>query len=197
MKVSPVGETARSSALLRILKSLEDTLFGHRRLVLGLLMMFTVVMGWFAVKLHMDAGFDKQLPIGHEYVATFQKYRDTLLGANRLSIVVKAREGTIWTPAGLKRLYDVTQAVTFLPHVSRSSVQSLWTPNSFVNEITEEGFRADPIIPGTVTPEHLDADAVAAIARSTAQGGYVGSLVSRDQTSAMVTADLNLSLIHI
>ncbi|MGM3237880.1 hypothetical protein, partial [Bacillus cereus group sp. BC24] len=29
------------------------------------------------------------------------------------------------------------------------------------------------------------------ISRSTAQGGFVGSLVSRDQSSAMVTADLN------
>ncbi|WP_154233821.1 efflux RND transporter permease subunit [Burkholderia seminalis] len=170
---------------------LEHMLFGHRRLVLGLLIAFTVAMGSFAVKLRMDAGFEKQLPTGHEYIATFNEYRDDLLGANRLTIVVKARHGTIWTKEGLKRLYDVTQAVTFLPYVSRSSVQSLWTPNSFVNEITEEGFRADPLIPGTVTPDHLDAAAIGDISQSTAQGGFIGSLVSRDQTSAMVTADLN------
>ncbi|CAJ0882639.1 efflux RND transporter permease subunit [Ralstonia mannitolilytica] len=191
MKSSPVAESARSSALVRILNMLEHALFGHRRLVLGLLIAFTVAMGWFAVKLRMDAGFEKQLPVGHEYIATFNEYRDDLLGANRLTIVVKARKGTIWTTEGLKRLYDVTQAVTFLPYVSRSSVQSLWTPNSFVNEITEEGFRADPLIPGTVTPDRLDATAIGDISRSTAQGGFVGSLVSRDQTSAMVTADLN------
>ncbi|HEX7912074.1 MAG TPA: efflux RND transporter permease subunit [Paraburkholderia sp.] len=191
MKESPVAEPARPSALVRILKALENTLFGHRRLVLGLLIGFTIAMACFAVKLRMDAGFEKQLPIGHEYIATFNEYREDLLGANRLIVVVKARKGTIWSQEGLKRLYDVTQAVTFLPYVSRNSVQSLWTPNSFVNEITEDGFRADPIIPGTVTPDHLDAATVARISRSTAQGGYIGSLVSRDQTSAMVTADLN------
>jgi predicted RND superfamily exporter protein len=70
-------------------------------------------------------------------------------------------------------------------------VQSLWTPNTFVNEITEDGFRADPIIPGTVTPDRLDDDTVAGIARSTALGGYVGTLVARDQSSAMITAELN------
>ncbi|QTO23397.1 MMPL family transporter [Burkholderia seminalis] len=191
MKSSPVAESARSSALVRTITMLEHMLFGHRRLVLGLLIAFTVAMGSFAVKLRMDAGFEKQLPTGHEYIATFNEYRDDLLGANRLTIVVKARHGTIWTKEGLKRLYDVTQAVTFLPYVSRSSVQSLWTPNSFVNEITEEGFRADPLIPGTVTPDHLDAAAIGDISQSTAQGGFIGSLVSRDQTSAMVTADLN------
>ena len=191
MKQSPVAESARPSALVRTLNMLEHTLFGHRRLVLGLLVAFTIVMGFFAIKLRMDAGFEKQLPIGHEYIATFQQYRDDLLGANRLTVVVKAKNGTIWTTEGLKRLYDVTQAVTFLPYVSRSSVQSLWTPNSFVNEITEEGFRADPLIPGTVTPDRLDEAIIGSISRSAAQGGFIGSLVSRDQTGAMVTADLN------
>lgn len=191
MESSPVSDAARSSMLLRILSTLENTLFRHRRFVLGLLVCFTVLMGFFAVKLRMDAGFEKQLPIGHEYAETFKEYQQDLLGANRLIVVVKARSGTIWKADALKRLYDVTQAVTFLPNVSRSSVQSLWTPNSFVNEITEDGFRADPLISGTVTPDQLDNETISAIARSTAQGGFVGSLVSRDQTSAMVTADLN------
>ncbi|HHX4054650.1 MAG: efflux RND transporter permease subunit [Burkholderia contaminans] len=191
MNQPPVSDAARPGKLLGMLHSLENTLFGHRRLVLGLLVLFTVVMACFAVKLRMDAGFEKQLPLGHEYTQTFNEYRGDLLGANRLIVVVKARKGSIWTPAALKRLYEVTQAVTFLPNVSRSSVQSLWTPNSFVNEITEDGFRADPLIPGTVTPDQLDGNTVGAISRSTAQGGFVGSLVSRDQSSAMVTADLN------
>ncbi len=174
-----------------MLSRLEGWLFRQRRLVLVLLAAFTLGMAWFAVQLRMDAGFEKQLPIGHEYVETFQAYRNDLIGANRLTVVVKAREGSIWSVAGLKRLYDVTQAVTFLPGVSRSSVQSLWTPNSFVNEITEEGFRADPLIPGTVTPERLDGEIIDKIANSTAQGGFIGTLVARDQSSAMITAELN------
>ncbi|MCP1603594.1 putative RND superfamily exporter protein [Pseudomonas citronellolis] len=174
-----------------MLPRLERWLFMRRWAVLALLAVFTLGMAWFAVQLRMDAGFEKQLPIGHEYVETFQAYRNDLLGANRLTVVVKARHGSIWSKAGLQRLYDVTQAVTFLPNVSRSSVRSLWTPNAFVNEITEEGFRADPLIPGTVTPERLDDQTVGMIANSTAQGGFIGTLVSRDQSSAMVIAELN------
>ncbi|WP_416311341.1 efflux RND transporter permease subunit [Pseudomonas sp. W03] len=174
-----------------MLPRLEGWLFKQRWVVLALLAVFTLGMAWFAVQLRMDAGFEKQLPIGHEYVETFQAYRNDLLGANRLTVVVKARHGSIWSKAGLQRLYDVTQAVTFLPNVSRSSVRSLWTPNAFVNEITEEGFRADPLIPGTVTPERLDEKTVGMIANSTAQGGFIGTLVSRDQSSAMITVELN------
>nr|WP_244858895.1 efflux RND transporter permease subunit [Pseudomonas sp. B2021] len=160
-------------------------------LTLASLALFTLGMAWFAVQLRMEAGFEKQLPIGHEYIETFETYRNDLLGANRLTVVVKARQGTIWSQAGLKRLYDVTQALIFLPNVSRSSVRSLWTPNAFVNEITEEGFRADPLVPGTVTPESLDDTSIAMIANSTAQGGFIGTLVARDQSSAMITVDLN------
>lgn len=174
-----------------LLSRVEGVLFGHRRLVLASLAVFTLIMAWFAVQLRMDAGFEKQLPIGHEYIKTFEAYRNDLLGANRLTLVVKARHGSIWSGPGLKRLYDVTQAVTFLPGVSRSSVRSLWTPNAFVNEITEEGFRADPLVPGTVSPEHLNEQIIAKISNSTLQGGFIGTLVSRDQSSAMVTAELN------
>ena len=174
----------------RAVQRVEALVFAHRGAVLAVLVLFTLAMGWFALQLRMDAGFDKQMPIGHEYIQTFQKYRDDVLGANRLTVVVKARKGDIWNAAALKRLYEVTQAVSFLPNVERLGVQSLWTPNSFVNEITEEGFRADPLIDSTITPEALKPEAIANIRQAASQGGFIGTLVSRDDTSAMVTAEL-------
>ncbi len=176
--------------LTRSLKGLENFCFKFRTPFLIWLAVFTAVMGYFALQLRMEAGFEKQMPIGHEYIETFNKYRNDVLGANRLNIVVKAKNDTIYTQAGLKRLYEVTQAVIYLPSVDRLGVQSLWTPNSFVNEITEEGFRADPIIPGTVTPDQLNSELINSIQRSASQGGFVGTLVSRDQTSAMIIAEL-------
>ncbi|MFT2675448.1 hypothetical protein, partial [Escherichia coli] len=79
----------------------------------------------------------------------------------RLNIVLRARHGSIWTRDGLTRLNAMTQAVMFLPNINRLGVQSLWTPNTFVNEITEEGFRADPVIAGTVTPDNLTPEVIA------------------------------------
>jgi hypothetical protein len=190
MTTSPQASSG-ASALVRALGTLEALLFRRRAPVLLAMALFTALMAWFALQLRMDAGFEKQMPVGHEYIETFRQYRDDLLGANRLTIVVQPRQGEIWTREGLSRLYDVTQAVMFLPNVSRMSVQSLWTPNAFVNEITEDGFRAEQIIPGTVTPDQLDDAKIAAIRQATAQGGYVGALVSRDQRSAMITAELN------
>ncbi len=176
--------------LSRLVAKAEAFFFGHRWQTLAVIGAFTAVMAVFAVRLHMSAGFEKQMPIGHEYIQTFEKYRGDLFGANRLNVVVRARAGTIWNKEALTRLYDVTQAVMYLPSVDRVGVMSLWTPNAFVNEITEEGFRADQIIDGTITPEALTPEIIGRIQRLTREGGFVGTLVAHDQSSAMITAEL-------
>ncbi|MDP2657709.1 MAG: MMPL family transporter [Candidatus Deferrimicrobium sp.] len=175
----------------RIVAKAEAFFFGHRWQTFGVIGVFTAVMAVFALQLHMSAGFEKQMPIGHEYIQTFEKYRGDLFGANRLNFVVKAKSGTIWNQDALTRLYDVTQEVIYLPGVDRVGVQSLWTPNTYVNEITEEGFRADQIIESTITPEALTPEIISRIQKLTGQGGFVGTLVSHDQTSAMITAEIS------
>lgn len=176
--------------LARFVKACETLFFGRRAALLLVLTAVTAVMGVFAARLHMSAGFGKQLPLGHEYTETFVKYKDVLFGANRLIVVVRARQGDIWTPQGLRRLNDVTQALLYLPGVDRRSVTSLWTPNTRVMQVTEEGYEARDVIGGDITPEKLDAATVARIRDNVIQGGYMGSLVAGDSSGAMVTADL-------
>jgi predicted RND superfamily exporter protein len=169
----------------------ERWFFSHRGAVLAVLFVVTVVFAWFAAQLHLEAGYEKQIPLNHPYVEVLRKYGNQLPGSNRMTFVVKARNGSIWTPEGLTRLYDLTQAVVALPNVDRGGVRSLWTPNSFVNEITEEGFRALPVIPATVVPQSLKPEVIEQIQRSASQGGFIGNLVSRDQTAAMVVAEIH------
>jgi predicted RND superfamily exporter protein len=176
--------------IARLVQRLEALFFGRRAAVLAVLALITVVMGGFASRLQMEAGFDKQLPSGHEYTDTFFKYRETLFGANRLMVVVHAREGTIWNVAFLRKLNDVTKAVLYLPGVDRRTVSSLWTPNTRVLTITEEGFKARDVIGGDVTAERLTEAQIGAIRDNVVTGGYIGSLVANDSSGAMVLADL-------
>jgi len=176
--------------LNNLITSLENFFFKYRALTLGLIAILTAVMAYFALQLRMDAGFEKQMPVGHEYIKTFQQYKSDLFGANRLTVVVKARQGTVWTQDGLRKLFEVTQAVQNLPNIEKLGVKSLWTSNTFVNEITEEGFRADPLIDGTITPDSLNDEVIGKIQAAAIQGDFIGTLVARDQSSAMITADI-------
>ena len=176
--------------LAHFITRLEGALFRYRLAFLVVLGGFTVFMGVLAGKLQLEAGFEKQLPQGHEYIQTFEQYRDQLFGANRLTIAVHAREGEIWNAAALTQLLKVTDAVTYLPGVDRSSVTSLWTPNVFFTEITEDGFRAEPVAGGDIVPEKLSVEVIAKMRQRAMAGGHVGTLVARDQTSALITAEL-------
>ena len=139
-----------------MVKVFERIVFGARVWILAALAVFTVYAGYFATQLKMDAGFDKQLPSGHEYIETFQEYREKLFGSNRILIVLEQRQGSIWNKDFFKTYKEVTDDIFFLPGVARHTVTSLWTPNTRYLEITEEGIRADDVIPGTVTADSMN-----------------------------------------
>ncbi len=173
-----------------MIAALENLVFRTRPLILALLAGFTLYTGYHALSLGFDAGFDKQLPIDHEYIQTFQQYRGALFGSNRIIIVLKAREGQIWTKEYFSTYKDLTDAVFYLPGVARHTVTSLWTPNTRYLEITEEGISADDVIPGTITVESMDDSDLRRVENNVIRGNFVGRLVASDFSSAMVRAEL-------
>ncbi|MGD8396913.1 MAG: MMPL family transporter [Candidatus Eiseniibacteriota bacterium] len=172
---------------LQIGRILERLVFGHRRLVLVLFTLVTVVLGHQGSKLRIDAGFEKLLPLEHPYIQTYLEHRQEFGGANRVLIAVRAREGTIFTPEFFTTLERVTEAVFFLPGINRSSVRSLCTPNVRFVEIVEGGFAGGNVVPTGFepTPEGL-----ATVRSNIRKAGIVGSLVSNDFTAALVVAEL-------
>lgn len=186
--------------------ALENFVFRFRIYILAVFAAFTIYGGYYATQLKMDAGFEKQLPAGHEYIQTFQEYRDRLFGSNRIIIVLKERDGQIWNKDYFRTYKDLTDALFYLPGVARHTLTSLWTPNSRYFEITEDGFVADDVIPGTITVDNLDNKCVSRlktaslattcmpaleiIENNVVRGGFVGRLVANDFSAAMVRAEL-------
>jgi predicted RND superfamily exporter protein len=173
-----------------MIEALENLVFRNRGRILAALGIFTAVMGYYALQLRMDAGFAKQLPLGHEYIETFFEYQEDLFGANRVIIVVRAKDGDIWSTSFLGKLAEATDAVFFLPGIDRRTVTSLWTPNTRYIEITEEGMRSEDVIGGDVTPSNLTDAEVDQIRARVIHGGHVGRLVAKDHSAAMITADV-------
>ena len=176
--------------LTSLVLGLERFFFRHRLATLGVLALITLVMGGFAAQLRMSAGFDKQLPQQHEFIKTFNQYRDVLFGANRIIVVLHAKDGDIWNKEALTKLNDLTQTLFFMPGIDRRTVTSLWTPNTRAVQITEEGMKAEDVVGGDVTVATLNDQAIVGIRERTLIGGFVGSLVANDYSGAMVLAEL-------
>src|SRR5215469_15833874 len=169
------------------MQRVEGFVFRFRALILALLGMLTLTMGYFASQIKLDAGFYKTLPIGHEYINTFLQYQDQFAGANRILIVLQAKDGNIFTPEFIETLRQATEDVFYVPGVSRGTVTSLWTANTRYLEVTEEGLHAGDVIPSNFKPR---AGNMNLVRDNVLKADLVGKLVATDFSAAMIRADL-------
>jgi predicted RND superfamily exporter protein len=169
---------------------LEHFLFRWRAVVLAVLALFTAAMAWQASQVKIDAGFLKQLPTNHPYVKTFLDYQAKLPGTNSVTVIVESKRPTIWTQKYLRRLYDVTEAVKYLPGVFKGSVSSLWTPDVQILAVTEDGVSTHNLIPSDFTRVDMPDESIHKMRAEAEQSYYRGRLYAFDRKSSVVNFDL-------
>ena len=59
-------------------------IFHHRRWLLILFILITIVLGAMASQLRVQAGFTKMIPLNHPYMSTFLQYQQDFGGANKV-----------------------------------------------------------------------------------------------------------------
>jgi predicted RND superfamily exporter protein len=171
-----------------MIRLLDAVLFGHRRKVLALFALITLGLGYFAVRVHPDAGFDKLLPTHNAYIDTYKRTQEKFGGGNLLLVALESKHGTIFQPEFFEALRKLTDEVFFLPGVDRTHVSSLYTPDTRFAEVVEGGFNGGPVIPNTFKP---DAAGFALVKANIVKAGIQGRLVGNNYRSAVVSAHLN------
>ena len=168
---------------------LERLVFNHRAIVMILCALVTLVLGYQATKIQLQAGFEKTLPKGHEYVLNYQANQNALKGlGNNLRIVVAVKEGNIFTPDNLKFLEKVNDEIFFIPGVDRNGMKSLFTPNTRWRMVTEQGFEGGPVIPGDYDPN--SPKSIGEIQLNMVRAGILGDLVANDLKSMTIVVPL-------
>lgn len=167
---------------------LERLIFNHRRWVIVLGALITIVLSIAALKLTVNANFDKLLPQSHPYIRNYLDNKAQLHGlGNSLRVVVENTEGDIYDREYLEALRKVNDALFNLPGVSRPQIKSLWMPVVRWVEVTEEGFQGGPVMPDTYDGS---ADAIAGLRTNIGRANLIGNLVSNDKRSSMIIAPL-------
>ncbi|PLW68783.1 efflux RND transporter permease subunit [Pseudohalioglobus lutimaris] len=167
---------------------LEKLVFNHRAVVMAICALVTLVLGYQAVQIKLQAGFEKTLPKAHEYVINYQANRNELKGlGNNLRIVVAVKDGTIFTKENLKFFEEVNDEIFFIPGVNRNGMKSLFTPNTRWRVVTEEGFEGGPVIPGDFDGS---ARSIGEVKVNIMRAGIMGDLVSNDEKSAAIIVPL-------
>ncbi len=170
----------------RFAAACEGILFSGKKVILLLLILITFVMAYFASQLKVDAGFEKQLPLDHEYMKTFMEHEE-FRGANRILVSLMDDSGDMFNAQFFDKLESMTDAVVFIPGVNRASVKSIFTPNVRFVEVVEDGFAGGNVIPADFSPSDKMFETVRG---NIVKAGVLGRLVAEDFNGAMVWADL-------
>ena len=167
----------------------KSLLFSKRGLWVALFAVVTAVMAYFVTQLRIDASFEKNIPLKHEYMQTYLQYQDEFGGANRVFVALEATEGEIFKEEFFEALRKADDLVEGIEGVNQSQVQSLFSPSVRYIEASEQGLEGGPVIP----PEFEQVDkeqAFAKVRENILKAGIRGRLVSNDFTSAMISAQL-------
>lgn len=166
----------------------ERLIFSNRIVVIALFAIATLFLGYQSTQIRLDAGFEKNIPLNHEYMQTYMQHRKDFGGANSVYVSVCDETGNIFNPEFFDTLKNVHDQLFFINGVDRSLVVSLFSPSTRFTEIVEGGFAGGPVIPADFdakNPAALDK-----VAANIEKANIVGRQVSNDYSCAMVTAQL-------
>lgn len=167
---------------------LERALFNRRSWVVAVCLLITLLLGWQATRLQVNASFEKTIPGSHPYVQNYLQNQSELAGlGNALRIAVANPNGTIYDAEYLETLRRLSDEVFLIPGVARNQMKSLWTPTTRWVGVTEDGLEGGPVIPDGYDGSPASLQRLAAnIARS----GEIGQIVARDARSSVIFVPL-------
>ena len=166
----------------------ERALFNHRAIVVLLCALVTLLLGWQATRLQLNASFEKTIPTSHPYIQNFLAHQSELSGlGNAVRIAVAQPEGSIYDAKYLDTLRRLSDEVFLLPGVDRARMKSLWTPTTRWVGVTEDGLEGGPVIPDGFdgSPGKLQQ-----LAANVARSGEIGQTVARDAQSSVIFVPL-------
>jgi uncharacterized protein len=104
---------------------LGEWLIAHRLPIAIVTLVLTAVMAYFAFANQLSTSFGDLLPYRHPFIHVHQKYAEQFGGANNVTIMVEAREGTVFTKEILAKVFDITQVVDRLRGVNHDQIDSI------------------------------------------------------------------------
>jgi predicted RND superfamily exporter protein len=176
------------TGLDRLVARFSDALIKFRHPLSAVFAAMTLFFGWSATHIKLDPGFLKLIPIEHPYMKTMFDYLKDFNDANTLLVNLRWKgEGDIYNKPFMEAMQKATDDVFFIPGVNRVQVSSIFTPSTYYIEITEDGFKGEPVVPARFsgTEEQL-----ARVRHNVSLSGQIGLIVSNDQKAALIRANL-------
>jgi predicted RND superfamily exporter protein len=171
----------------RLLYWLGDKLIDYRHPVSIVVILVTAMFAYWGFQLTLVTSFGDLLPQDHPYVKIHNKYSGTFGGANNINIMLEVKDGTIFTPETLNKIWDMTQALDKVYGVNHNQIDSIAHRTVRYLKVAAGGtMRAQPVMLGKVSSEE-DAAAIRRYVHNSEN--IYGLLVSLDDKAALIRAN--------
>src|SRR5438128_2125981 len=174
----------------RLLTNYTRWVVRHRRTVVAAILLLTLLLARATTRLHVEIDPDRQLPQDHPFIQALNDVHRIFGDKNLVVIGLFPHDGNVFTPAFLKKLAEVTDAVRRLPGANPALVQSLAAPQVKDIRGTEDGMEVERVME---TPPTDEAGTAEVRRRAFATDAYVGTLVAADGSAAAVQASFELT----
>lgn len=167
----------------------ERAFFNHRLVVMVVCLALTLILGFQALGLKLNASFEKMIPAHHPYILNYFENRQDLAGlGNSVRIAVEAVDGSIFSAGYLETLRRLNDELFLLPGVDRPYMKSLWTPSTRWVGVTEEGLDGGPVIPDDYDGSSASLEQ---LRQNVERSGEIGQLVAANYASSVIFLPLN------
>jgi len=166
---------------------IKKFIFSQPKIILAIFGLITVAMLYFASNLRVDASFEKNIPLEHEYMKTYMEHQEHFGGANRVLFVLEDKSGDIFNKEFFDALSKATHKVAGISSISEPLMSSLFTPNTRFVEAVEDGMVGGPVIPASFDGS---LEQLKLVRNNILKAGLVGRLVANNFGSSMISAQL-------
>ncbi|HSI57433.1 MAG TPA: MMPL family transporter [Ideonella sp.] len=166
----------------------ERAFFNHRPWVMAICLVLTLLLGWQATRLKLNASFEKTIPTLHPYIVNYLANKANLAGqTNAMRIAVETTAESIYDKDYLATLQKLNDEIFLLPGVDRPFMKSLWTANTRWVAVTEEGLDGN-----TVMGDSYDGSAasLAEVRANVERSGEIGQIVAGNFKSSIIFVPL-------
>jgi uncharacterized protein len=165
-------------------------LIEHRIAVMMFVVIVTGFFGYHTYKLYENGfvtSFSDLLPQTHPFMKVHNEFAPTFGGANNVVIMLEVKEGNIFNPGTLKKIYEMTQELDKIYGVNHNQIESIGHRTTRYLQVAAGGLmNSQPVMLGP--PQNQEkADQIREIVHNSEN--IYGILVSLDDKAALLRAN--------
>jgi predicted RND superfamily exporter protein len=169
---------------------ITDGIIRYRLWLMGIIVLITAVMGYFASKVEMSYDLSRSVPANDPDMVFFINFKKQF-GEDGNVVAVGVKDSALYQLENFKRFRELNKEIKSIPGIN--DALSLPSLRIILKDTVNSKFRLAPLFPENITSQQ-QLDSLLAVSRG--QKFYMGQLVNVDNGATMILAPMNKEYVN-